>query len=262
MSSRWWLGAVVLVAACGGGRSRGNPTVAPTPASRVSEAASPAAIDSRWRHAEWSVRHGKWGDAAKLLERALLQFSPGDPRIARAHLYLGEAHFARGSQLEAAREFRKASDDTPNDRIAPEALLRVGDAYGDLWRRPELDPTYGQTALATYQELLNRYPGTAAATRAQLRIAELNERFAYKTYRAALFYFRLKAYDSAILYLKDLIATYPKAAVAPDALVKLVRAYKTLGYREDVQETCGYIRRFHPKAPGAKEVCPPDSTGA
>jgi hypothetical protein len=49
--------------------------------------------------------------------------------------------------------------------------------------------------------------------------------------------------------------------VAPDALVKLVQAYKTLGYREDVEETCDYIRRFHPKAPGAREVCP-DSTGA
>ena len=66
-----------------------------------------------------------------------------------------------------------------------------------------------------------------------------------------MYYFRLKAYDSAILYLKDLVATYPKTAVAPDALVKLVQAYKTLGYREDVQETCGYIRRFHPKAPGS-----------
>jgi outer membrane protein assembly factor BamD (BamD/ComL family) len=77
-----------------------------------------------------------------------------------------------------------------------------------------------------------------------------------------MFYFRLKAYDSAVLYLKDLVATYPKTAVVPDALVKLVQAYAKLGYREDVQETCGYIRRFHPKAPGAGEFCPRNSAGA
>ena len=71
-----------------------------------------------------------------------------------------------------------------------------------------------------------------------------------------MFYFRLKAYDSAILYLKDLVATYPKATVVPEALIKLVQAYKALGYREDVQETCGYIRRFHPRAPQVGEVCP------
>jgi outer membrane protein assembly factor BamD len=250
-------GLVVLLAACGGGRSGRSPATSPAPV-----AASSATLDSLWRHAEAAVRHGKWGDAAKLLDRLLLELPPGDSRIARAHYYLGEAHYAQGRHLEAAREFRKASDETPNDPIAPEALLRLGDVYSDLWRRPELDPTYGQTALATYQELLNRYPSATAAKRAQLRINELNERFAYKAYKAALFYFRLKAYDSAILYLKDLVATYPTATIVPEALVKLVQAYKTLGYREDVQETCGYIRRFHPRTPGAKEVCPTEPAGA
>jgi outer membrane assembly lipoprotein YfiO len=261
MTKRCWVGVIVFIAACGGGR-RENPTASPSPAPGRQETASREVVDSLWTRAEWAVRHGKWSDAEELLGRVLLEMSPGDSRIPQAHFWLGETHFARGQQLEAAREFRKSSDDTPNHPIAPEALLRVGDVYADLWRRPELDPTYGQTALATYQELLNRYPGSNAAKRAQLRMAELNERFAYKTYRAALYYYRLKAYDSAILYLKDLIANYPKAVVAPEALVKLVQAYRTLGYREDVQETCDYIRRFHPKAPGAGEVCPTDSTGA
>jgi outer membrane protein assembly factor BamD len=248
---------VVLLTACGGGGSSRRPATAPAPMS-----VSSAALDSLWRQTEAAVRHGKWSNVAKLVDRLLLEFPPGDPRIARAHFYLGEALYAQGRHLEAAREFRKASDETPNDPIAPEALLRLGDVYADLWRRPELDPTYGQTAMATYQELLNRYPGGNAAKRAQLRIAELNERFAYKTYKAAMFYFRLKAYDSAILYLKDLIANHPKSSVAPDALVKLVQAYRRLGYGEDVQETCDYIQRFHPKAPGAREVCPANFTVA
>jgi outer membrane protein assembly factor BamD len=251
-----------LLVGCGGGRPARNPTVSPTPVSGVAESASAAEVDSLWKKAELSVRHGKWGDAVKLLERVLLELSPGDPRIAQAHYWLGEAYYARGSHLEAVREFRKASDETPNHPIAPEALLRAGDVYADLWRRPELDPTYGQTALATYQELLNRYPGSSPAKRAQLRIAELNERFAFKAYKAAMFYFRLKAYDSAVLYLKDLVATYPRAVIVPEALVKLVEAYRKLGYREDVQETCDYIRRFHPKAPRASEVCPTNSAGA
>jgi outer membrane protein assembly factor BamD len=253
------LSLVALAAACGGRGARGGGGAAPAP---VATSASPAAIDSLWRQAEQAVRHGKWSDAEKLLNRAVLEFSPGDARVARAHFYLGEALFAQNRQLEAAREFRKASDETPNDPIAPEALLRLGDVYADLWRRPELDPTYGQTAVATYQELLNRYSGSGAAKRAQLRITELNERFATKSYKAAMFYFRLKAYDSAVLYLKDLVATYPKAGVVPEALVKLVQAYKALGYREDVQETCGYIRRFHPRAPKVGEVCPAQPAGA
>jgi outer membrane assembly lipoprotein YfiO len=259
MSARLLFCTMALVPACGGGRPAADRPASPAP---VSEAASPATIDSLWRNTEQVIRRGKWGEAEKLLDRVVLEFSPGDPRIARAHFWLGEALFAQGRQLEAAREFRKASDETPNDPIAPEALLRLGDVYADLWRRPELDPTYGQTALSTYQELLNRYPGSKAGKRAEQRIAELNERFAYKAYKAALFYYRLKAYDSAILYLKDLVATYPRAVVVPEALVKMVEAYRKLGYREDVQETCGYIRRFHPKASGVGEVCPGAPSGA
>lgn len=249
-----------LTVACGGGGGRA-PRTAPAPVSQASLSASPAEVNSLWQRAEAAVRNGKWNDAIKLLGRVLLELPPGDPRISQAHYWLGEAYYARGSHLEAVGEFRKASDDSPNHPLAPEALLRVGDVYADLWRRPELDPTYGQTALATYQELLNRYPGTSAAQRAQLRITELNERFAYKAYKAGLFYFRLKAYDSAVLYFKDLVASYPKTSVVPEALVKLVEAYRKLGYREDVQETCDYIRRFHPKAPGANEVCPTNSAG-
>ncbi len=260
MSRRLLAPAVLVLAACGGGAPA--PKVAPTPVTQVAQGASVQQVDSIWNRAERSVRAAKWGDAIKQLERALLEFPPGDGRIPKAHFYLGEANFATGSQLTAAREFRKVSDETPNDPLAADALLRTGDVYADLWRRPELDPSYGQTALGTYQELLNRYPDGSPAKRAQTRIVDLQERFAYKEYKAALYYFRLKAYDSAILYLKDLVATYPRTSVAPGALVKLVQAYRTLGYKEDVQETCGYIKRFHPKAPGAPQVCPSGSTEA
>src|SRR3954452_21194062 len=173
-------GCLILLISCGGGSKR-PPASSPAPLSPT-----PAALDSLWKKSEAAVRHGKWGDVTKLADRVLLEFQPGDPRIARAHYYLGESYYAQGRHLEAAREFRKASDETPNDPIAPEALLRVGDVYADLWRRPELDPTYGQTSLATYQELLNRYPNAATAKRAQLRVTELNERFAYKAYKSAV----------------------------------------------------------------------------
>jgi outer membrane protein assembly factor BamD len=254
MSFRWTWIVVAGAAACGGARA--STRAVPTPVSRVAETASAGAVDSLWNRSMREVRHGKWSDAAKDLQRVLLEFPPGDGRIARAHFFLGEAQLSLGSNLDAAREFRKVSDDLPNDPLAPEALLRAGDAYADLWRRPELDPSYGQTALATYQELLNRYPGGAPAKRAQDRIDDLQERFAYKEYKSALYYMRLKAYDSAILYLKDLVATYPRSEVAPDALLRLVQAYRTLGYKEDVEETCGYIRRFHSDAPGAGKACP------
>ncbi len=252
--------ATLVLAGCGGGRAaEAGGASAAVPAQ--AENSTPQEIDSLYRLAESRIRHAEWGDAIEDLERLLLEFSPGDPRIPKARYFLAEAKLGIGSHLEAAREFRRVSDETPNDPLAPDALLRVGDVYAELWRRPELDPSYGQTALATYQELLNRYSGSAAAARAQTSIEDLQERFAYKEYRAALYYFKLKAYDSAILYLKDVVATYPRATVAPDALLKLVEAYRRLGYQEDVRETCGYLRQFHPNSLRRESPCPADTTG-
>ena len=146
------------------------------------------------------------------------------------------------------------ADERPDGPLAPDALLRAGDAYAELWRRPELDPTYGETARGVYQEVVSRYGGTPAAARATLRLTALTEKFAVKEYRSALFYFRFKAYDSAILMLRGVVATYPKSRVVPDALEHLVRAYQILGYQEDVKETCAYIVQYHPEPAGPRRI--------
>ncbi len=252
------LALVAVLGACGGGGSAATVGVEPVGLAR-------AEVDSLWARADRLYRSGKWSKALTLYERVGLEVPANDTLAIEARFRVAECHLGMRNQLEAAREFRRVSDETPSARLAPMALLRAGDAYAELWRRPELDPTYGQTAVATYQELLSRYPDAPVTARARARIAALEEAFALKEYKAALYYLRLKAYDSAILYLKDLAATYPRAQVTPSALLHLTKAYKALGYQEDLQETCGYIRRFHPTTPGLELSCPvpaaaPDSS--
>jgi len=245
--------ALVALAACG----RHHAVTAPNLAQL-----SPQAVDSLWARAEDSFDHGHWNEAQKRFDQVIPGILPSDPRYPRLHFFLGEIQFGLGSQLQAVREFRRVADEQPDHPLAPEALLRAGDAYADLWRGPELDPTYGETAKGVYQEVATRYPGTSAAARAALRLNQLAERFALKEYQGALFYFRFKAYDSSILLFRSLIADYPKAAVVPDALEHLVRAYLHLGYQEDVKETCNYIAEYHPDPAGPRRFCPKPAEAA
>ena len=242
----------LAVLGCGGG----NQPATPAP---QAQSASPALVDSLWNESMALFRSGKWSKASALLERFLLEVPATDRRTVPAHFFLAETYFGSGDQLRAAREFRRVSDEFPTDTLAAEALMRAGDAYADLWRRPELDPTYGQQALATYQELLNRFATARIVPRVRERVSYLENRFAEKSFKAALYYVRLKAYDSAILYLRDLLATYPRASVAPQALVRLVEAYRTIGYMEELKETCGYFRTNHPRAADLDRVCPADT---
>lgn len=249
--------ALILLAGCWPFGRKARPAAAPVLAN------SPRTIDSLWQVGQREFNDGHWGDARKVFDRVGTGLPATDPRYSRLRFFQGEIELAQGNELDAVRIFRRIADETPQDSLAPDALLRAGDAYSSLWRRPELDPTYGQTAMGVYQEVMARYPNSMAAKRAQLGIDELNQQFAFKEYRNALFYYKFKAYESAILMLRSLIAQYPRSDVVPDALERLVESYQKLGYQEDLREACEYIARFHPAPNGPIRLCPPsvaDST--
>lgn len=238
------VGIVVLVTAgalaCGGGfRTQDYPT--------------PQALFDASRDL---YRRGKCGRAEVGFRQLTFQLPSRDSLVVRARFLLAECQFDQGAYLEAARQFRRVVDEAPTHSLAPFALLRAGDAQASLWKGPELDPTYGDAAMVTYRELLARYPGTEPARRATLRIQKLGEQFAEKDYKNGVFYVRFKAYDSAILYFRNVVARYPQSRFAPLSLVQLVETYDKLGYAEERQETCDHLERFYPETQGLDRLCP------
>ena len=201
-------------------------------------------------------RHGDFRKAQIIFQRLTFEFSVTQEELAQARYYLAECNFQLGDFVQAASDFRKVADEFSTTQYAPTALLRAGDANLRLWHRPELDPTYGEAALAIYQELTGRYPESDAAARARLHVRRLENQFAEKTYKNGMFYLRRKAFDSAIIYFKDVIANYPNAQRAPDALLRLVDSYRAIGYTQEVQETCEHLRRFYPNATRLAQSCP------
>jgi len=242
----WIFGLATLAVGCGHAR---RPSTATTPETQLERAMA-------------LIRRGDFRRAQVALMRLNFEFTAGQPEAASARYYLAECAFQLGDRVTAAHEFRKVADEFPASEYAPLALLRAGDANLRLWRRAELDPAYGETALSIYQELTARYPQSEAAARARPHVRRLQNQFAEKAYKNGMFYLRRKAFDSAIIYFKDVIATYPDAALAPDALLRLVDSYRAIGYKDEMQETCAHLRRFYPQATGLAKSCPADTTGA
>jgi len=191
-------------------------------------------IDTLWARARTAVRHGS-GATRSSISTGSCSSSRRATRGAQA-----TCSRARRSSHEqppaAAREFRRSPTTRGMIRWPPEALLRVGDVYADLWRRPELDPSYGQTSLATYRSCSTgiRHHG---GQRAQERIDTCRSDRT-KEYKAALYYMRLKASTRASCISRTW-SRRTRGARCPDALIHLVQAYRTAGHKEDVQETCG-----------------------
>jgi outer membrane protein assembly factor BamD len=246
---RWKVMLVVAALCTEGGLSAACHHGAP----RVQQMIEP---EAQLERALTLFRRGDFRRAQTLLQRATFEMTPGQPEMAEARYYLAECYFQAGDRVQAAAEFRKVADEFPASPYAPLALLRAGDSNLRMWRRAELDPTYGETALAIYQELSGRYPDTDAAARARPHVIRLENQFAEKTYKNGMFYLKRKAYDSAIIYFKDVIANFPNARRAPDALLRLVDSYRAIRYTQELQETCVHLRRFYPHASGLDRSCP------
>jgi outer membrane assembly lipoprotein YfiO len=218
--------------------------------------ATPQMIDSLWREGlAYYARH-KWDKAAAAFDRVELEVPPGDRRALLARMYLGELYVREGSNLQGVREYRRLVDESPTDSLAPEALLRAADAYNALWRGPDLDAAYGLTAQSVYSEVLTRYPASPAAAKATRQMQDLDNRFAIKAYRAGSYYLKYKAYESAILYFKSLVADHSHAPIVPTALADLITAYRKLGYAEDIRDMCTYMKDHWPEAPQYRKSCP------
>jgi outer membrane protein assembly factor BamD len=238
-----WMIALIVGAGQGCGRGGARETVSVPPEASLA-------------HAMATFRSGNFRKALTMLQRVTFELGAGQPELAQARYFLAECYFQTGDRIQSASEFRKVADEFPSTEYAPLALLRAGDSNLRLWRRAELDPTYGETALAIYQELVGRYPDSDAAARVRPHVVRLENQFAEKIYKNGMFYLRRKAFDSAIIYFKDVIANYPNARRAPDALLRLVDSYRAIRYTQEVQETCVHLRRFYPQATGLNGSCP------
>jgi len=234
--------AIVVAAGCGGGPKPPEPVVP---------------MDSILAAADTNYRAGRCKRAQPGLSRAVGELSSRDPRVAEAMYRLAECDYAAGLYLEASRQFRRVADGHGGHPLAADALLRSGDALAELWKHPELDPLYGESALAVYRELLARFPTSRAAARAAIKLAALEDRFAEKDYLNGFFYFRLKAYDSAIIYFRSVVANFAQSQFAARALLRLVESYRAVGYAEEERETCDHLRRYYPDAEGLADTCPP-----
>ena len=124
-----------------------------------------------------------------------------------------------------------------------------------MWRKPALDPTYGETALATYNTLLGLYPASPLVPAAKQELAELEDQFAQKNYLSGMYYLRRKAYDSGIIYFKDILTRYPNAPTARAAQLRLVDSYKAIRYKEDAADVCAVLRKGYPNDAEVRATC-------
>lgn len=203
---------------------------------------------------EYQRKH--WGNAITAFEKLTNDLPARDTLLPRAYWYLATAHEWQREHLLAAQSFTRLYESFPDDSLADDAALEAARSYRRLWRKPMLDATYGETALATYNTMIGLYGETSAhAAAARKEIAELEDWFATKNYETGRYYLRRKAFDSAILYFKYVLERWPHVPRSRDALLRLAEAYQAIRYRDDFAETCTKLRQTYASDPDVLRAC-------
>jgi outer membrane protein assembly factor BamD len=205
--------------------------------------------------AEYRAR--RFGNAAKAFEQLTLDLAARDPRLPLAFYYLGQSHNELGEHLLAAATYNRLVDAFTQDTLVDDALFLSGKAYQKEWRRPQLDATYGSNAITAYQSLLSSFPNSPYAPRARAELDRLDAWLAEKDYDTGYLYLKRKAYDSAIIYFKDVIRLHPKAPKARDAYLRLLEAYRAIRYTEDARDLCEQMRAAYPNDREVMKECGP-----
>lgn len=199
----------------------------------------------------------KWDDAIAAFEKLTLDLPARDTLLPRAHWYLGVSRLKTRERLLAAQSFIRLNEQFPEDTLADDALFKAAKAYTELWRKPELDPEYGIQAQTQFRLLLGLYPSSTLADSVTKELKRLDEWFANKDYTTGMHYIKRRAYDSAIIYFKDVVKNWPETDRARLAMLRLVEIYRlpTMGYTEDANEVCAALREGYPTDPEVLLLC-------
>jgi outer membrane assembly lipoprotein YfiO len=203
--------------------------------------------------AEYQRHH--WDNAISGFEKLTTDLPARDTLLPRSYWYLASSHDRQGEHLLAAQSYSRLVESFPEDSMADDAGLEASRSYRALWRKPQLDPQYGETALASYNTLIGLYPASPLIPIAQKEIADLENWFAIKDYDAGMYYFRRKCYDCGILYFKEVLSKYGNTPTAREAGLRLVEGYKAVRYRDDASDQCVQLKQRYPDDREVNDVC-------
>ncbi|MBI1809405.1 MAG: outer membrane protein assembly factor BamD [Gemmatimonadetes bacterium] len=200
----------------------------------------------------------KWDNAITGFEKLTTDLSARDTLLPLAHYYLGKAHEGKGEYLLAAQSYARLAESFPDDSLAAAALLAAGDSYLKMWRDPSLDPTYATMAQTQYRLLVSVYPDSPLKDKAVAGAAKVDEMLATKDYETGMHYVRRRAFDSALIYLKDVVRNYPSTQRSRDAMLRIVEVYRRpeMNYKDEAKEMCVALNGAYPGDADVAKLCP------
>ena len=228
--SRLALCLVVICAACAGNR---KPLV-------------PA--DQLWSQGNEAMNDEAY-DLAVERYKKLLDSYPFDPNAEEAELKIAQAYFNLQHYPEAIASLGDFERMHPTSDNLPEIEYRRGMAYLAQHRSSDRDQQNVKNALESFRNIVERYPGTPWASRAELRVRECREELASHDADIAAFYLHRGSLRAAESRLRGLLTDYPETDATARSLDSFARMYAARDEPEEANLALATLVKYHPENP-------------
>lgn len=110
----------------------------------------------------------------------------------------------------------------PTMPLAQEAYIEIAKVYKKQIKDEYLDPKCYEFALINQKRFLAAYPSSSLKVQMEEIILEIVDLFAEDVYKSALYFEKKDNLESAVMYLKTLVAKYPNSRFAAYATEKII----------------------------------------
>ena len=219
--------------------------------------------DQLWTEANQSFEDEAY-DYAIQKYKALLDQYPFDEHAEEAELKIAQAYYAADRYPEAIAAFGNFERMHPTSQFLPSTEYYRGLSYMAQYSTADRDQQAVVNGLTTFRNIVDRFPGTPWASRAELRIRECREALARHEAEVATYYLRRSSMRAAESRLRSLLVDYPETDAAAGVLFSFGRAYKERDDTEGATLAYATLVRLHPDTPeaqSAREALASDGAG-
>ena len=209
--------------------------------------------DEAFAYAMESYEREDYQEAESGFQRVIFNF-PAAEVVEEAMYYLADSYFKDEDYLLAANEFKRVFSEFPDGRFALVSLYRMGLCHMNLSPAYDLDQKDTRQAIDSFNMLIDRFPASAYADSARIRVSELRDKLAHKEFENGYYYFRRGYFDSAIIYFEAMKDDYEDSRWMAPALYYLSKAYEELDLDDDALEARRDLLRRFPESDEAKKV--------
>ena len=167
---------------------------------------------------------GKYLDAMEALTIITLNYS-GSSIIDSAQYYLGESHYRMKEYIIAASEFQRLVNQYPSSPLVDEAKYKVGMSYLKLSPGYGLDQEFTYKCVDEFQEFTECFPESDLVPEVMEMIYMARSKIAMKIFKSGEPYFKMRDYESALIYFKSVLDYYYDTDHAPASLLLMGESY-------------------------------------